>query len=68
MGDGENELLMIDPHGLNRAQRSGQACAVCRKVWPRPEVLVGRLPDQRRVYACWPCSRTVPCQAHAWLP
>lgn len=56
----DNELLVIDSDGLDEAQRSGNACAVCRKAWPRPDVLVGRLPDQRNVYTCGPCSSSVP--------
>lgn len=48
--------LVFDPVGLSRPQRDGRACVVCMKAWPLPEVQVGRLPDDRDVYACAECS------------
>lgn len=35
--------LVWDPERLTAAQRSGAACVVCRKRWPRPRFRVGTL-------------------------
>ncbi|WP_037559923.1 hypothetical protein [Spirillospora albida] len=52
--------LLIDPACLDERQRDGDACAVCSKAWPRPVVRVGRLPDDRGVYACPECATAFP--------
>lgn len=52
--------LLIDPACLDERQRDGDACAVCSKAWPRPEVRVGHLPDDRSVYACRECATAFP--------
>jgi hypothetical protein len=45
-------VRVIDPHGLTTAQRHGDACASCRKSFPRPRVPIGRFPDGRPVLVC----------------
>jgi hypothetical protein len=55
-GRDDEILLAIDPDGLSELQCDGGACVVCRKAWPRPPVVVGRLPDLRMVYACDDCA------------
>jgi hypothetical protein len=52
--------LTFDPSVLSAAQRSGDACIVCHKQWPRPSVRVGRLPDGAGVFACADCAPTLP--------
>jgi hypothetical protein len=54
-------IIVFDPVALSAAQRVGDACVVCRKSWPRPGVVVGRLPDRHSVYACAEC-------VHALVP
>ncbi|TDD92614.1 hypothetical protein E1298_10500 [Actinomadura rubrisoli] len=56
----------LDPGALSTAQRLGDACAVCRKRWPRPRVRVGRLPDSSGVFACDDCA--VFTQSRAKVP
>jgi hypothetical protein len=51
--------LIISPEGLSRAQRDGDACVSCRKVFPRPTVRVGRLPSGGALYACPECVPAV---------
>lgn len=51
---------VFDPAGLDPAQRDGRACVACHKAWPCPEVKVGRLPDDREVYACDDCAVMLP--------
>lgn len=50
----------FDPTTLTTAQRDGEACAVCRKKWPRPRHRVGRLPDSSGVFACDDCAPALP--------
>jgi hypothetical protein len=57
---GHTDEPTVDPGGLSTAQRLGDACAVCRKKWPRPRVLVGRLPDSTGVFACDDCAPAPP--------
>lgn len=52
-------LPAIDPRTLTTAQRSGRACAVCGKRWPRPSTHVGTLPDGGPVLACGECDVVV---------
>jgi hypothetical protein len=57
---GHTDEPIVDPGGLSTAQRLGDACVVCRKKWPRPRVLVGRLPDSTGVFACDDCAPAPP--------
>ncbi|TDC57360.1 hypothetical protein E1281_05155 [Actinomadura sp. KC345] len=57
---GQTGEPIVDPGGLNAAQRLGDACVVCRKKWPRPRVRVGRLPDSTGVFACDDCAPAPP--------
>jgi hypothetical protein len=52
-------MLTFDPVGLTPVQREGDACVVCHKKWPRPRVLVGRLPDSAPVHACDDCAEAL---------
>jgi hypothetical protein len=71
-------LLTFDPEDLTCAQRYGDACVVCHKKWPRPRILVGRLPDGATVLACHDCAEALapfpagvlpfPGRTHAALP
>ncbi|MCC5578705.1 hypothetical protein IMZ11_24050 [Microtetraspora sp. AC03309] len=49
----------FDPAGLTATQLDGDACVVCHKKWPRPRVLVGRLPDDAPVHACDDCAEAL---------
>lgn len=46
----------ISPEGLSRAQRNGDACAVCDKRWPRPSRRIGKFPNGRSAMACPECA------------
>jgi hypothetical protein len=59
--------LTFDPGALSAAQRSGDACVVCHKMWPRPHVRVGRLPTGSGVFACADCASALP-GSHATEP
>lgn len=49
-------LPVIDPADLNAAQRSGAACVVCDKRWPRPRRQAGTVPGGARVNSCEECA------------
>ncbi|GAA4085319.1 hypothetical protein [Actinomadura miaoliensis] len=49
---GPGTVPTIDGSDLTDTQRAGNACAVCGKTWPRPTVLIGRLPDGRQLLIC----------------
>lgn len=51
--------VVFDPAALTAAQRAGVGCVICQKSWPRPEVVVGRVPDRRPVFACAECADVV---------
>lgn len=42
-GAAGGDPIVWAPETLSQAQRNGQACAYCSKVWPRPQTHVGVL-------------------------
>lgn len=64
------EQLVWDPEPLDDAQRTGDACVVCGKRWPRPITPVGVLgrsdtdslfdvTEPTTVYSCAECAPAV---------
>ncbi|MEV6862208.1 hypothetical protein AB0M44_14570 [Streptosporangium subroseum] len=49
-------MMTFDPEGLSRTQCEGDACVACHKKWPRPRIRIGRLPDDRALFACPECA------------
>ncbi|GHC75572.1 hypothetical protein GCM10007079_11030 [Nocardiopsis terrae] len=54
--DTASESYVYDPSWLSRAQRMGDACAVCHTKWPRPRRVLGEQPDGSHVYGCDECA------------
>nr|WP_084265524.1 hypothetical protein [Actinomadura macra] len=65
---GQTDEPTVDPDALTDAQRTGDACVVCRKKWPRPRIRVGRLPDASGVFACDDCAPAPPAPRTARGP
>lgn len=48
--------IVLDPAPMTGAQRAGDACVVCFKKWPRPQIPVGIIPNGDTVRACAECG------------
>lgn len=56
--------IVFDAAPLTGMQRTGDACVVCFKRWPRPGVPVGQVPNGDTVRACPACAPAVLATVH----